>query len=39
MDLNGTSSILEAQKDKRACTVMIMAGDGETVVQVHTSPE
>jgi len=39
MDMNGTSSILEGQKDKRTCTVMIMPGEGETVVQVHTSPE
>jgi hypothetical protein len=39
MELDGTSSVIEAAKDKRKCMVMITPGEGETIVQVHTSPQ
>ncbi len=39
MELDGTSSVIEAEKDKRKCMVMITPGDGETIVQIHTSPQ
>jgi hypothetical protein len=38
-DVNGTTAILEGEKGPRKCAVMIMSGNGQTVVQVHASVE